>query len=224
MSLEPIRTGLSRGDRFGFGCGRCGACCSHKRIPLNPYEIARLAARLGITTTRFIDAHTADAGSFLRFDADGKCPFLRDKGCDVHADRPLACRLYPLGRHIEASGAESFLELRAEPECALVARDDRSVGDWLDEQGTAPFIAATDLYLDLLWKVLVAYRAHAPRVPVEPPATDPDQEARDWLDIDAVLARHGATAETDVENRMRMHIHFIEEELDSQESHHEEIT
>ncbi len=224
MSLELVRTGLTRDDRFGFGCSRCGMCCSHKRIPLNPYEIARLAAHQGITTTRFIDLHTMDTVSYLRFDAEGHCPFLRDKGCAVHADRPLACRLYPLGRRIDGNGTETFLELRAEAECARVARDDRNVGHWLDEQGAAPFIAATDSYLDLLWKVLVVYRAQAPRVPVEPPATDPDQDARDWLDIDAVLARHGATAETDVENRMRMHIHFIEEELDSQESHHEEIT
>jgi Fe-S-cluster containining protein len=217
MSLDPVRTGLSRGDRFGFGCSRCGACCRDKRIPLNPYEIARLAALLGLSTTAFIDAHTTENGAFLRFDDTGHCPFLKDMGCTVHTARPLACRLYPLGRHLDANGTETFLELRAEPECALAERGEKSVGDWLDEQAVAPYVAATDLYLDLLWKLLVSHRARgAPESPQDDPQADAAAEF--WLDIDAVLASHGLpSGEGSVEDRMRRHIQLIEENLNAKE-------
>ena len=30
-------------------------------------------------------------------DGTGACPFLAEEGCTVYADRPAACRYYPLG-------------------------------------------------------------------------------------------------------------------------------
>jgi hypothetical protein len=52
--------GNPRAKAFGYLCGRCMRCCYHKGIQVNPYEVARLARRLGQTTTEFCATWTRD--------------------------------------------------------------------------------------------------------------------------------------------------------------------
>jgi Fe-S-cluster containining protein len=115
IPLPKMRDSLNRDTPFGFSCNRCLQCCRDKKIQVNPYEIARLAARLGISTTVFIAEHTDAGGVHLRFDDEGACVFLDAQGCSVHEDRPLVCRLYPLGRHLDGSDIETFSEVEPEP-------------------------------------------------------------------------------------------------------------
>ncbi|MBI3721602.1 MAG: YkgJ family cysteine cluster protein, partial [Fimbriimonas ginsengisoli] len=93
---------LQRSDDFSYVCNRCKRCCHNKAIPLNPYEVVRLAHRLGVSTGEFIEQSTLGGeGTFLRFhppEEGGACVFLGEEGCSVHSDRPTACRVYPLGR------------------------------------------------------------------------------------------------------------------------------
>src|SRR5215203_1022133 len=104
-------------EAFGYECRRCLRCCHDKRIQVNPYEIARLARRLGTTTTTFSAAFTQQgAGTALDQTEGGACVFLGPEGCTVHPDRPLVCRLYPLGRHRLADGTESFSHLEPHPQ------------------------------------------------------------------------------------------------------------
>src|SRR5215470_9862277 len=101
--------GSPRSEAFDYVCRRCLKCCHHQRIQLNPYELARLARNLGLTTTEFRAAWTEHGdGLALRQTETGACVFLGSEGCTVHPDRPLVCRLYPLGRHVSADGSEAF--------------------------------------------------------------------------------------------------------------------
>ncbi|PKN51744.1 MAG: YkgJ family cysteine cluster protein [Deltaproteobacteria bacterium HGW-Deltaproteobacteria-13] len=153
MSLPIRRTGLNRETPFFFLCSQCLLCCRHKKIQVNPYEVARLAANRGLSTAGFIDRYTHDSGTVLNWEEDGACVFLDARGCGVHPDRPLVCRLYPLGRHVLASGEETFSEIEPDQDCKGVYSDNGVITAYLDAQGARPFMDAADKYLDLLWKL-----------------------------------------------------------------------
>ncbi|MFM2091207.1 MAG: hypothetical protein RLZZ127_1696 [Planctomycetota bacterium] len=102
MSLaERPRIPVALDDRLPLTCTREGVCCRGHRIPLLPWELARIARHHGV------DARTArerwtehgvrlavvpDRGSF-------RCVFAdHPLGCGVHGVRPLPCRLFPLAR------------------------------------------------------------------------------------------------------------------------------
>jgi Fe-S-cluster containining protein len=114
---------------FSYVCGQC-RCCVDKLIKLNPYEVARLAANPGISTTEFIRTCTMAKGAVLKMNRRGECLFRTSKGCSVHPDRPLVCRLYPLGRHAPASSGEEVFSLLSE---GRVGRDG-TVADYLRTQ------------------------------------------------------------------------------------------
>src|SRR6185437_15358050 len=99
----------ARAERFAYTCGRCFNCCRNNDIQVNPYEIGRLAGRLGLSTTETIALYTRDGlGTLLTQRDNGDCVFLDDNGCSVYTDRPLVCWLYPLGRNVEADETEWF--------------------------------------------------------------------------------------------------------------------
>ncbi len=89
--------------RKGIACWN--ACCSNIDISLTPYDILRLSRRLGISTTEFLMRYTFPyelekggiAGvKFKPVENGSACQFMRPEGCDVYADRPTACRYYPV--------------------------------------------------------------------------------------------------------------------------------
>jgi uncharacterized protein len=161
MGLPLRRTGLNRETLFFFSCSQCLRCCHHKKIQVNPYEIARLAANRRLSTAEFIECYTHDSGTILNWEEDGACVFLDSTGCGVHPDRPLVCRLYPLGRHVLPSGEESFSEIEPDDECKGVYGDDGMITAYLDSQGARPFMEAADRYLDLFWKLYMMLEEEA---------------------------------------------------------------
>lgn len=73
----------------------CGPQCPGNRIPLTPYETARIASGLGITTGELLRRYMATGSAILDVKEDGTCVFHSDEeGCEVHQDRPLACRSF----------------------------------------------------------------------------------------------------------------------------------
>jgi hypothetical protein len=102
---------LASGEPFRFSCHpnlSCfGTCCRDVNILLTPLDVLRLARRLGLSTSDFLDRHalmpiTKDLHLpvvMLRMgeDPDRRCPFVGEPGCTVYVDRPWACRMYPLG-------------------------------------------------------------------------------------------------------------------------------
>ena len=207
---------------FSYVCHRCRHCCRDKLIQVNPYEIARLARHRRVTTTAFIRDHLEQA-VYLRRQADGACTFLGAEGCTVHADRPLVCRLYPLGRHVGPTGEATFSEMDPHPETKGVYGRDGAVSDYIAKQGVAPFIEAADRYLALLQRLYDAWR-EAPEVPdSESPRSGPEAEDMpDLLDLDRAVAdycaRHGIAEPVDVEERMQAHLQAVSAWLEGQAS------
>lgn len=197
---QPSAPTLEAGGAFSYQCNRCTRCCRDKRIRVNPYESYRLSRALGLDTTDFLARHTIEQGTELARTDDGRCVFLGPDGCTVHADRPLVCRLYPLGRHVVDGEPDRFHHLEPHPESEGVFGDAGTVADYLAAQGAEPFMHAADVYLDVVAALAdVLSSLHAP------PASADDDLTTAWLDIDAVLARDGAPAPANAEEAMALH-------------------
>jgi Fe-S-cluster containining protein len=142
-------------DRFHFGCHpgiSCfNTCCTDVNIFLSPYDVLRLKTRLRISSTEFLDKYAllpvqADMKTpvvVLRMNDDEAktCPFLGDSGCDVYADRPWPCRMYPLGLAASKDTSdgwrgERFYFLLKEEGCqGFGEAKEWTVREWLDDQG-----------------------------------------------------------------------------------------
>jgi Fe-S-cluster containining protein len=199
---------------FSYACNACGHCCHDKRITLSPYEIARLAEATGATTRAVLERHTDEGGTVLRFDAHG-CTFLDGTRCRAHGGRPLACRLYPIGRVVTADGIEAFVDVTPHPESAGVYGKDGTVASWIEAQGAAPYIDAAARYGALARRLFERLNeaeggAEAFREVVSTPTT----VASDWLDVDAVVERacaeRGEAVPRDLEARIAIHLAALE--------------
>jgi Fe-S-cluster containining protein len=215
QASEPKAT--SRLEPFGYVCQRCARCCHHKGIQVNPYEIARLARKLGQTTTEFRMAWTQDsARAMLKRTDAGACEFLGASGCTVHSDRPLVCRLYPLGRHVLADGTEWFSHLEPHPQSAGHVSADNTIAEYLEKQGAQPFIVAADEYFYWLC-------AASDCLVEEGSSTHSDQSSQDnpavseLLDMDVAITRHcnsiGIVEPNDLDDRMKMHLRILYQHL-----------
>jgi Fe-S-cluster containining protein len=193
----PLESGppLQRDSAFSYACAGCGYCCHDMGIRIGPYEILRLARARGLSTTAFIARYTEAGGTMLRNEADGACPFLIGRACAVHDDRPVVCRLYPLGRMVEAGGIETFATVVPHPGSEGRRGQDGTVADFLLRQGVEPFLAIGERYrvlyrrmLDLLVRAEPdeAGRLADRRVTLDALAAGEAVSA--WLDIDATVA------------------------------------
>jgi Fe-S-cluster containining protein len=196
-----------RTSRFSYACGACSRCCRDKRIRVNPYEVARLARSQGISTSRFLSDYT-DGVELQRRD-DGTCVFLGEAGCTVHPDRPLVCRLYPLGRHVDPAGRETFSHVAPHPETAGRYSEEGTVQDWLDSQGAGPFLEATDAYLTVFYRLFAAMAAREGGGGVTGWPEDAGNRPTAWMDIDSAIGppRNGES----IEGRMAAHIRWLGE-------------
>jgi len=205
--LDQQRELFGRETPYDFVCQRCRGCCHAKKIQVNPYEVARLASHFESSTTAFIRLYT-DGGPFLRFSADDTCPFLTAEGCGVHQDRPLVCRLYPLGRHVADTGEEWFTELEPEAGCAGKRGTDKTIQAYLVEQGALPFMRAADLYLALYWKLAALLETTGDASGSR--RTSPGS----WADLDRAVGEYcretRRPAPDTIEDKMLLHIQAIE--------------
>ncbi len=121
----------------------------------------RLAQAKGISPEEFRRKHTRSAGTVLLFNGTpnhtGKpsCSLYADGlGCSVHPSRPLACRLFPLGRQIQNGTAQYMHEGSEFPclkECPEVLELPKlTVEEYLVGQETSAFEQAQDAYLEIL--------------------------------------------------------------------------
>jgi Fe-S-cluster containining protein len=202
----------ARAEPFGFECSRCSHCCHDKLIQMNPYEIARLAANRGVGTAEFRARFTQDGeGLHLARTEDGACVFLGDQGCTVHPDRPLVCRLYPLGRQITASGGERFVHVTPHPLSGGSFHTRGTIADFLAAQDVDAFIQAADDYFSWFCR---ARDAMAEAGEGDPALT---ADANELLDMDSAIAAHcartGEVAPSDIEERRRLHLAILDQAL-----------
>lgn len=148
---------LAPDDLLPLTCTREGACCFGARIWINPWELAVLARELGIAPLVARLRLTDRGGLRLRQDGLGDRPgqpactlYRPGHGCSAHPGRPLACRLFPLGRRREA-GLPVYYHDPAGLPCltrcpGVAALPSLSVADYLHGQATALAEAAHDAW------------------------------------------------------------------------------
>lgn len=157
-------TKLTSQSTLPLTCSRSGSCCFGKVVNLNPWELYSFSKEKKITTREFRDLYCDFGGIQLRFngEADKKgqqacSQYVADFGCSVHLGRPLACRLYPLGRQIQNNEAHYIHQGNEFPcleDCAEVLELPKlSVGGYLKGQEANQFEKAQDEYLIVMQNI-----------------------------------------------------------------------
>lgn len=149
-------TRLSEEDILPLTCTREGTCCYQKQVWINPWELNMLAWARGLSVSAFRTQHTDAGGIRLRFQASGKrmCSQLDPKqGCLAYLGRPLACRLYPLGRQLQGDTLTYVHPGKRLPcldACPSVTHLPRmTVAQYLATQEIDAPVLAQDAYLEL---------------------------------------------------------------------------
>ncbi len=215
---------MTRDSSFSYRCKACSRCCVNKRIQTNPYEVLRLARNLGLTTGEFARRYLEKQGPYLRVTAEGVCIFLENQTCAVYADRPLACRTYPLGRWVSEEMEETFRELKPHPESEGVYGRDGTVGQYLVQQGARPYLEAADRYQALFYRLFDALQRVLPIDPELPGKAKAAMIVREdmpasmkWLDVDGVVERycteHGLALPHEITAVVNLHIQAIDQGL-----------
>ena len=160
---------LQATDTFHFSCHSklsCfNTCCRNKHLPLTPYDILRIKNNLGIHSDDFLARYVVyrpdpESGfpilSIKMVQEETVCPFVTQEGCAIYADRPTACRLYPLGRSsgIDPEGGQpkEFYALLHITGChGLREGKAWSVAQWVTDQGLSPYNPMNDKMLEVLF-------------------------------------------------------------------------
>lgn len=161
---------LGPGEPFFFACHSgldCfNTCCRNKHLPLTPYDVLRLKNGLGLHSDAFLSKHTLyrldPESGFpvlnlrMKEAPENPCPFVTPQGCRVYADRPTACRLYPLGRAVgqgsEAGEGRAFY-FRLDPPACLGTSEPKAwcAEDWERSQGLEPYVRMNDRMLSIVY-------------------------------------------------------------------------
>ncbi len=155
---------LTLQDTLPLTCSRSGTCCHGNLVRLNPWEFALLANAKKMSLSHFRQKYTVAGGSVLHFNGKpnhtGKnsCGLYEEGiGCSVHPARPLACRLFPLGRQIQNEQAQYIFQGSTFPclkECPeVVDLPHLTVEAYLSGQETHAFEQAQDEYLEVMQNI-----------------------------------------------------------------------
>ena len=139
-------------------------CCRKVELRLFPYDLLRLQKALSMESGEFLEKYTRlGAGAHPFFPAvmlnmaeseDYPCPFLTEGGCSVYADRPSACRTYPLERGVEkidrGPGLRSHYFLTQHDYCKGHFEDHSyTVKKWEREQRLTEYNLFNDLWAEV---------------------------------------------------------------------------
>jgi Fe-S-cluster containining protein len=146
-------TPLAGPDPVQLSCGTDGCpsncCTSGPHIVLNPYEIAQICSTAGMSYEDLLDVVETDRVNgfpLVMLPRDPACHFWSGKGCRIYAGRPLACRLFPLGRVFDEG--RSHIVLPDRNVCAgLSASPARTLNDYLRDQATGTAIQMADHWI-----------------------------------------------------------------------------
>lgn len=166
--LEP----LPKGAEFRFSCHPAVPCftdcCRDLHLILTPYDVLRSKRALSMDSTAFLERYTLQDTDptwkipvvrlKMEDNAARPCPFVTRQGCRIYADRPGACRAYPLGRAVRASkvrspssGVEEEHFLVREPHCLGFEEGDRWTAEgWMRDQGLVAYNEMNDLWMEFL--------------------------------------------------------------------------
>ncbi len=172
--IDPVQ--LNKNSPFTFECHKMvkcfTKCCRGINIVLTPYDIIRLKNRMQISSDEFLTIYTKPellektdlpvVTLKMLDDKQESCPFVRDDGCLVYADRPSSCRYYPLGvaSLSHKKGADDgFYFFVHEPHClGFEEKKQWTVEKWRQDQGV-------DIHDDInaAWTDLVVHKRSFPK-------------------------------------------------------------
>lgn len=157
---------LSPESTFRFACHPgvpCfGRCCADVNIFLTPYDVLRMKKAIGVSSGEFLDRYTSTLVMGenplplvmlkMREEEGKKCPFVSEKGCAIYADRPWACRMYPLGLASSrgpSGGGEEFCFIIGEDSLCQGFKEDQewTVAAWLEDQDVRTYDAKSESYM-----------------------------------------------------------------------------
>lgn len=147
---------LDPSDSFHLHCTADGCssnCCTKSAsIVLNPYEISLLCRESKISYEDLLDVlETERANSFplVMLPRDPACHFWTGHGCAIYTARPLACRLFPLGRVFD-SGKSHLVRPFVNVCTGLAPSLSRTVADYLVSQDAHTQIGMADVWIDFV--------------------------------------------------------------------------
>ena len=185
--VAPVR--LTASNTFCFACHKgvsCwNECCHDTDITLTPYDLIRIgratntpsgAAGLMFGTVAVHEASGMPVLKLKRVDnSEPKrpCVFLDPvEGCTIYADRPAACRYYPLGlASVKMKGhdaPEDFYFLVKEPHCkGHEEKREQTVAEFRAGEGVEPYDERNRGWIHILmklasWKALGGPRGKEP--------------------------------------------------------------
>ena len=146
-------------DAFKFSCHpgiSCfNQCCGDVNIFLSPYDVLRMKRRLGMKSEEFLEKRvllpvhkgmkTPVVMLRMKEDEAKSCPFLTEGGCGIYADRPWACRIYPLqpesNPQTEKAG-KTYYSIMDVPFCqGLAAERTLSLAHYIEQQCIPVYMA-----------------------------------------------------------------------------------
>jgi len=152
VNLEEISDGklYTRNDMIKLGCDGCGglaSCCrfAEDTITLDPYDFYQFFVGEGLTFEQLYTKQQIALKPInglllprLNFSKEqGTCPFLKKDGrCNIHANRPGLCRLFPLARYFEAEKLYYILQIH---ECPSSVTPKVKVKNWIGLAGTEQY-------------------------------------------------------------------------------------
>jgi len=155
---SPVVPNMVSGEhQIQFSCHKgisCwNACCANIDISMTPYDIVRLKKHLGISSTEFLREYTVPyemekdgiAGVKLRPVENGTaCRFMTEEGCGVYADRPTACRYYPVAllsirKQDEYTDTQSYALVKEEHCKGHEVARSLSIDEYRKEQGVEEY-------------------------------------------------------------------------------------
>jgi len=143
-------------DPLQLSCGihGCTSNCCTKSAPiiLNPYEIALICRESRLSYEDLLDIVETDRAKgfpLVMLPRDPACHFWTGRGCRIYQARPLACRLFPLGRVFDHG--RSHIVLPQLNVCSgLVFSSTKTVADYLREQDASTSIRMADRWIEFV--------------------------------------------------------------------------
>lgn len=185
--MDDIVTPIREGTFFRFECspkvGCFNQCCRDLVQALTPYDVLRLRQGLGLSSGRFLEqytrTHTGPVSglpvvTLKPADVQTRaCPFVTPAGCRVYPHRPASCRTYPLVRSLSRSretgaAVESYYVLRESHCRGFAEARERTVRDWIDDQGLSGYNAENDRMIGV---ISLKNRLHPGPLPADTIAT-----------------------------------------------------
>lgn len=138
-------------DTFRFECrSDCTRCCENSNVVLSPYDLQRVLKRTEITFSDFLEKYAImfnnpDLHGMLsiKLKTNPACRFLKEGLCSIYTDRPLGCRMYPLGLY---KLRKEVIAVFNGKDCPGFNSDDRTIGktmtvqQWKEESEIEPYI------------------------------------------------------------------------------------